>query len=72
MAALSRASVAWRQTCCESSEKSWRNSKAACAVQGRTSRPRVARNFFGEPTSTSASFDPATVHPALVFKCLIV
>jgi len=27
---------------------------------GRTSRPHVARNFFGEPTSAPASFDPAT------------
>ncbi|CAE7716722.1 FCPF [Symbiodinium sp. CCMP2592] len=27
---------------------------------GRTSRPHVARNFFGGPTSTPASFDPAT------------
>jgi len=76
VAALSRASVAWQQTCChcESSERRglWRNSKSVSAVQGRTSRPHVARNFFGGPTSTPASFDPATVHPALVFKCLSV
>ncbi|CAE7690751.1 FCPF, partial [Symbiodinium sp. CCMP2592] len=30
------------------------------ASVGRTSRPHVARNFFGGPTSTPASFDPAT------------
>ncbi|CAE7716709.1 FCPF [Symbiodinium sp. CCMP2592] len=33
---------------------------ALSRASGRTSRPHVARNFFGGPTSTPASFDPAT------------